>query len=132
MSARIPASNEPERPLAAASTHFAPVLEDAHETMTALAEPEPEQIETIDSAELETPQPAETEPSGSAMIVFEDVQKIYEPNVTALEGVSFTIEKGEFVFVVGASGSGKSTVIRLILKELEPSKGRILVGGGDV
>ena len=55
------------------------------------------------------------------MIVFEGVQKIYEPGVRALEGVSFVIDKGEFVFVVGASGSGKSTVIRLLLKEIEPT-----------
>ena len=66
------------------------------------------------------------------MIVFEGVQKVYEPNVTALEGVSFTIDKGEFVFVVGASGSGKSTVIRLLLKEIEPTEGRIIVGGRDL
>ena len=42
------------------------------------------------------------------------------------------IDKGEFVFVVGASGSGKSTIIRLLLKELEPTSGRILVGGRDL
>jgi cell division transport system ATP-binding protein len=42
------------------------------------------------------------------------------------------IDKGEFVFVVGASGSGKSTMIRLLLKEMEPSTGRILVGGRDL
>ena len=41
------------------------------------------------------------------MIVLEDVRKVYEPNVTALDGVSFVIDKGEFVFVVGASGSGQ-------------------------
>ena len=70
--------------------------------------------------------------TGSAMITFENVTKVYEPGVTALEGVSFTIEKGEFVFVVGASGSGKSTVIRLLLKELEPTDGRIVVGGRDL
>jgi cell division transport system ATP-binding protein len=95
--------------------------------MTALAEPENAEVQ-----ELAAPRPAEREPSGSAMIVFENVQKIYEPGVTALDQVSFTIEKGEFVFVVGASGSGKSTVIRLILKELEPTQGRIVVGGRDL
>ncbi len=67
-----------------------------------------------------------------SMIVFESVTKVYEPDVTALREVSFVIEKGEFVFVVGASGSGKSTVIRLLLKELEPTRGRIVVGGRDL
>ena len=68
--------------------------------MTALAEPE---------HNVEQHRPAQAAPSGSAMIVFEDVRKVYEPNVVALDGVSFVIDKGEFVFVVGASGSGKST-----------------------
>jgi cell division transport system ATP-binding protein len=90
--------------------------------MTALAEPE----------NAVAPAPSVFEPSGSSMVVFENVKKVYEPGVTALEGVSFIIEKGEFVFVVGASGSGKSTVIRLILKELEPTDGRIVVGGRDL
>ena len=90
--------------------------------MTALAEPEA----------LIPELPVEPTESGSAMIVFEEVKKVYEPGVTALDKVSFTIEKGEFVFVVGASGSGKSTVIRLILKELEPTQGRIVVGGRDL
>jgi len=66
------------------------------------------------------------------MIVFDLVSKVYEPNVEALKDVSFVIEKGEFVFVVGASGSGKSTLIRLLLKEIEPSDGRIMVGGRDL
>jgi cell division transport system ATP-binding protein len=70
--------------------------------------------------------------SASAMIVFEDVTKVYEPDVTALDAVSFTIEKGEFVFIVGASGSGKSTLIKLLLKEIEPSTGKIIVGGRDL
>ena len=71
-------------------------------------------------------------PAPGAMIVFERVTKIYEPGVTALDDVSFIIEKGEFVFIVGASGSGKSTMVRLLLKELEPSGGRIFVGGRDL
>jgi ABC-type multidrug transport system fused ATPase/permease subunit len=124
MSARIPAAPEPVQPSRVA-VPLRPVLDDPAErdqTMTALAEPEP----------FISPVPTEAEPSGSAMIVFEDVTKVYEPGVTALDGVSFAIEKGEFVFVVGASGSGKSTVIRLLLKEIEPNQGRIVVGGRDL
>ena len=66
------------------------------------------------------------------MVVCEGVTKVYEPDITALDGVSFLIEKGEFVFIVGASGSGKSTLVRLLLKELEPTDGRIQVGGRDL
>jgi cell division transport system ATP-binding protein len=66
------------------------------------------------------------------MIVFETVTKVYEPNVHAVREISFVIDKGEFVFVVGASGSGKSTLIRLLLKEIEPTRGRIIVGGRDL
>ena len=125
MSATIGAASEPEQPPQDAASALRPVLDydtQTDPTMTTLAEPEP----------IAVPQPGVLEPSGSAMIVFEDVKKVYEPGVTALDGVSFTIEKGEFVFVVGASGSGKSTVIRLILKELEPTHGRIVVGGRDL
>jgi cell division transport system ATP-binding protein len=123
VSATIGSHPEPERPVEAV-TQLRPVPDDpqADSTMTALAEPE----------NAVAPFPAAAERDGSAMIVFEDVTKVYEPGVTALQRVSFTIEKGEFVFVVGASGSGKSTVIRLILKELEPTEGRIVVGGRDL
>jgi len=70
--------------------------------------------------------------SAGSMIVFEGVTKIYEPDVAALSAVTFVIEKGEFVFIVGASGSGKSTLIRLLLKELEPTEGKIVVGGREL
>jgi cell division transport system ATP-binding protein len=76
--------------------------------------------------------PASPAPSASSMIVFDGVAKVYEPDVTALKDVSFVIDKGEFVFIVGASGSGKSTIIRLLIKELEPTRGRIIVGGRDL
>jgi cell division transport system ATP-binding protein len=66
------------------------------------------------------------------MVTFENVTKIYEPDVAALQDVSFDIDKGEFVFIVGASGSGKSTVIRLVLKEIELTRGKIVVGGRDL
>ena len=49
-----------------------------------------------------------------------------------INGLSFQIEKGEFVFVVGKSGSGKSTFIKLLLQELNPSEGRIFVAGRQV
>ena len=76
--------------------------------------------------------PVEGAPAPSAMIVFEHVTKIYEPNVAALRDVMFVIEKGEFVFCVGPSGSGKSTIVRLLLREIEPTSGRVLVGGRDI
>jgi cell division transport system ATP-binding protein len=89
--------------------------------------------ETSTTAVLEhetvAPPPA---PASSPMVIFENVTKIYEPDVAALRDVSFAIDKGEFVFVVGASGSGKTTVIRLVLKELEPTSGKIIVGGREL
>jgi cell division transport system ATP-binding protein len=91
------------------------------------------QTDTTLSTTLAEPQPTEAPVAGpGSMIVFDAVTKVYEPDVTALREVSFVIEKGEFVFVVGASGSGKSTIVRLLLKELEPTRGRIVVGGRDL
>ena len=74
----------------------------------------------------------EGKPATGSMILFENVTKIYEPDVTALDHVNFAIDKGEFVFIVGASGSGKTTLVRLLLKELDPSSGKIVVGGRDL
>jgi cell division transport system ATP-binding protein len=91
-----------------------------------------ELLQTDASTALAELEPAPTSVSSRAMIVFDKVTKIYEPNVAALRDVAFIIEKGEFVFLVGPSGSGKSTVIRLLLKEVEPTSGRILVSGRDL
>jgi cell division transport system ATP-binding protein len=63
------------------------------------------------------------------LIYFDNVSKVYDNDIVALKNVNLSIEPGEFVFLVGASGSGKSTMVRLILKELEPSRGTVIVNG---
>ncbi|MCL2312729.1 MAG: cell division ATP-binding protein FtsE [Firmicutes bacterium] len=63
------------------------------------------------------------------MIKIEKVSKVYPNGTIALENLTFDIKAGEFVFVVGASGSGKSTIVKLILKEEEATSGEIFVSG---
>jgi cell division transport system ATP-binding protein len=66
------------------------------------------------------------------MISLQRVTKTYKNGVTALTDVTVEVEKGEFVFIVGQSGSGKSTMIRLLLKEEEATEGDIYVGGKNL
>jgi cell division transport system ATP-binding protein len=66
------------------------------------------------------------------MISLQRVTKTYRNGVTALEDVNVEVDKGEFVFIVGQSGSGKSTMIRLLLKEEEATKGDVYVAGKNL
>lgn len=66
------------------------------------------------------------------MIQFLNVSKIYSGGNKALVDVSFRIEKGEFVFIVGPSGAGKTTLIKLLMREEQPSKGQVLLEGKNI
>ncbi|MDF3004568.1 MAG: cell division ATP-binding protein FtsE [Candidatus Fimivivens sp.] len=66
------------------------------------------------------------------MIEFQNVSKSYGGPQLALNDVSFSVEKGEFLFVVGSSGSGKSTMLKLITREEAASSGKVYVDGCDV
>lgn len=58
--------------------------------------------------------------------------KIYENGAKGVESISLDIESEEFVFIVGSSGSGKSTIIRMLMKEIDPTNGQIIINGTDI
>jgi cell division transport system ATP-binding protein len=66
------------------------------------------------------------------MIKFNHVYKIYEKDIKALDDLSFSVEKGEFVFLTGPSGAGKTTVFNLLYREDIPDMGTILVENSDI
>lgn len=65
-------------------------------------------------------------------IAVEQLSKIFPPDIVAVEDVSFQVEDGSFAVLLGTSGSGKTTTLKMINRLIEPSAGRIFVGGEDV
>jgi len=72
------------------------------------------------------------EPVAGAVVDFRSVSKKYPSGDLGLEDATFAVQPGEFVFLVGSTGSGKSTIMRLLIKEIEPSYGAIAVAGRDL
>jgi cell division transport system ATP-binding protein len=66
------------------------------------------------------------------VVEFRDVSKVYGGGSVGLDGATMQIQRGEFVFLVGPTGCGKSTCIRLLMKEIEPSKGELFIAGREL
>lgn len=66
------------------------------------------------------------------LIRISDLQKTYKTGTVALYDIDLTISKGDFVFIIGACGSGKSTLIKMLYREEKPDKGSIIIGGVNV
>lgn len=66
------------------------------------------------------------------MIKIQDVTKVYENNAKGVDNISLQIDKNEFAFIVGSSGHGKSTLIKLMLKEIEPTSGEIIINNTNL
>src|ERR671927_1863244 len=83
---------------------------------------------------------AKTAPAGAGrerpvdvpVVEFKDVTKVYDGGSVAVQSANLRIGRGEFVFLVGPTGCGKSTCIRLLMKELEPTSGTVSVAGRDL
>jgi cell division transport system ATP-binding protein len=71
-------------------------------------------------------------PRRERVVEFSGVSKFYGPGGVGLERATFAVRRGEMVFLVGPTGSGKSTIMRLLIKELEPTEGRVRVAGRDL
>jgi cell division transport system ATP-binding protein len=70
--------------------------------------------------------------SGAPIVEFRGVTKRYSSGDLGLDHATFSVGRGEFVFLVGSTGSGKSTVMRLLIKEVDPSEGALRVAGHDL
>src|SRR3989344_8939647 len=66
------------------------------------------------------------------MISLENVSKKFGTGVFAISDISFSVEKGEFIFLVGPTGSGKTTIFRLLIREMLPTQGSVVVNSFDL
>ncbi|MEB3011742.1 cell division ATP-binding protein FtsE [Parvimonas sp. D2] len=66
------------------------------------------------------------------MLEFIEVNKVYKNEVCALKDLSFKVEDGEFVFLIGASGAGKTSIIKMLLREIKPTSGEIIVDNVNI
>jgi cell division transport system ATP-binding protein len=123
-----------------------PVLSPSQTAVQPVAQPatQPAVQSSAPSAVQPAPQPAQPTAQSSAparpltqstpVIVFDKVSKTYpaQPNKPALSNISLQIYTGDFIFLVGHSGSGKSTFIRLLNREIVATKGKLMVAGEDI
>src|SRR5215210_8531720 len=86
-------------------------------------------MEPTSTPHINEPRAPRAERSAVPVVEFKDVSKVYPGGSVGLDRMSLRVNRGEFVFLVGATGCGKSTCIRLLMKELEPSQGDIEISG---
>jgi cell division transport system ATP-binding protein len=72
------------------------------------------------------------DPARAPVIELRDATVVYPGGNVALDGVSLSVERGEFAFLVGATGCGKSTFIKLLMREVDPARGQVRIAGRDV
>jgi cell division transport system ATP-binding protein len=92
-------------------------------------------METVPSPQgrtLAAPARTPRRKAGPPVVEFRDVAKVYPGNSVGLDGASMSIGRGEFVFLVGPTGCGKSTCMKLLTKEVEPSAGEITLAGREL
>ncbi len=89
-------------------------------------------VDQQESVSENLPAPLQVMPSSPGEVVFEGVHFAYRPDEPILEDLSFRLAPGEHVALVGPTGSGKTTVIRLLCRLYEPQQGRILLDGRDI